>query len=200
MIRVIALITEPRQRDDDSTSSGSIPCRATRIRAREAETSRSETVQPGMKKERAIAAPDMAWLRRHPNSGLIFHPDREGQCCSADGGSPPVRHPGRGKAAGGSSVAGARHGRGVPEGAPAPAVEPPARTPRHGRVHVRAAGGRCAARFPSRYRLWPARNAHCSGRARQRIIGAGDSPRETARDWPPAGGRSGVSSQSACLA
>ena len=40
------------------------------------------SMQPRMKKELAIDALRMAWFRRHPESGLIFHSDRGSQYCS----------------------------------------------------------------------------------------------------------------------
>jgi len=40
------------------------------------------SMQPRMKKELAIDALRMAWFRRHPAPGLIFHSDRGSQYCS----------------------------------------------------------------------------------------------------------------------
>ena len=42
------------------------------------------SMQPSMKKELVIDALRMAWFRRHPAPGLIFHSDRGSQYCSAD--------------------------------------------------------------------------------------------------------------------
>jgi transposase InsO family protein len=42
------------------------------------------SMQPRMKKELVIDALRMAWLRRHPKPGLIFHSDRGSQYCSAE--------------------------------------------------------------------------------------------------------------------
>ena len=42
------------------------------------------SMQPSMKKELVIDALRMAWFRRHPAPGLIFHSDRGRQYCSAD--------------------------------------------------------------------------------------------------------------------
>ena len=40
------------------------------------------SMQPRMKKELVIDALRMAWFRRHPDKGLIFHSDRGSQYCS----------------------------------------------------------------------------------------------------------------------
>ncbi len=40
------------------------------------------SMQPRMKKELVIDALRMAWFRRHPAPGLIFHSDRGSQYCS----------------------------------------------------------------------------------------------------------------------
>ena len=40
------------------------------------------SMQPRMKKELVIDALRMAWFRRHPDRGLIFHSDRGSQYCS----------------------------------------------------------------------------------------------------------------------
>ena len=42
------------------------------------------SMQPRMKKELVIDALRMAWFRRHPDKGLIFHSDRGSQYCSAE--------------------------------------------------------------------------------------------------------------------
>jgi len=42
------------------------------------------SMQPRMKKELVIDALRMAWFRRHPKPGLIFHSDRGSQYCSAE--------------------------------------------------------------------------------------------------------------------
>ena len=42
------------------------------------------SMQPNMKKELVIDALRMAWFRRHPAPGLLFHSDRGSQYCSAD--------------------------------------------------------------------------------------------------------------------
>ena len=42
------------------------------------------SMQPSMKKELVIDALRMAWFRRHPAPGLVFHSDRGSQYCSAD--------------------------------------------------------------------------------------------------------------------
>ena len=41
-------------------------------------------MQSSMKKELVIDALRMAWFRRHPAPGLLFHSDRGSQYCSAD--------------------------------------------------------------------------------------------------------------------
>jgi len=42
------------------------------------------SMQPTMKKELVIDALRMAWFRRHPDTGLIFHSDRGSQYCSEE--------------------------------------------------------------------------------------------------------------------
>ena len=42
------------------------------------------SMQPRMKKELVIDALRMAWFRRHPKLGVIFHSDRGSQYCSAE--------------------------------------------------------------------------------------------------------------------
>ena len=42
------------------------------------------SMQPRMKKDLVIDALRMAWFRRHPKPGLIFHSDRGSQYCSAE--------------------------------------------------------------------------------------------------------------------
>ena len=42
------------------------------------------SMQPHMRREMVIDALHMAWFRRRPEAGLIFHSDRGSQYCSGD--------------------------------------------------------------------------------------------------------------------
>ena len=50
------------------------------------------SMQPSMKKELVIDAQRMAWFRRHPAPGLVFHSDRGSQYSSADFQAAPTAY------------------------------------------------------------------------------------------------------------